>query len=210
MHHAQGVCGKRRVAHTCEQRLEGANASAHDLGISKPQGANGARHQRDHLDVARGVTFSDKLETQLCKLTGTTGATHLLTHDRRFIAQTERQVGRAHARGDQAHDGKRVVGTHYEQTAIVVKQLERGIRNATALLERAFVLKQRRFDRKVMMSTKAVPHRLRDFLACLSLFGQDIPESPRCGRHACAHPLCHSQHIRKKNRPQPVSDTLAY
>ena len=192
VNHAQGVGGKRRVAHLCEQRLEGANASAHDLGISKPQGANGARHQRDHLDVARGVTFADKLEAQLRKLARTAGAAHLLTHDRGLIAQTERQIGRAHARGDQTHDGKRVVGAHHKQAAVVIKELERGIGNAAALLEGAFVLEQRGFDRKVMMGTEAIPHRLRDLLARLSLLGQDVSESPRCGRHTCAHPLCGS------------------
>ena len=79
--------------------------------------------------------------------------------------------------------GKRIVGSHYEQAAIVIKQLERGVRNAATLLERALVLEQRRLDRKVMMLPEAALHRQRDLLARLSLLGQYVPESPRCGRH---------------------------
>ena len=183
VNHTQGVLGQRCVAHMCKKRFKRTDAAAYNPGICKTQSTNGTCHQRNHLDIACGVPFADKLETQLRKLTGATSATHLLAHDRSLIAQAKRQVGRAHARRDQANDGKRVVGTHHEQAAIVIKQLERGVRDAAALLERALVLEQRRFDRKVMMSTKAVPHRLCDLLARLSLLGQNVPESPRCGRH---------------------------
>ena len=198
VNHTQGVLGQRCVAHMCKKRFKRTDAATYNPGIGKAQSTNGACHQRNHLDIARGVPFADKLETQLRKLTGAASATHLLAHDRSLIAQAKRQIGRAHARRDQANDGKRIVGSHYEQAAIVIKQLERGVRNAATLLERALVLEQRRFDWKVMMSTKAVPHRLCDLLARLSLLGQNVPESPRCGRHTCVHPLYDSQHIEKR------------
>ena len=210
MHHTKGVFCQRRVTHVCKQRLEGANASAHDLSISKPQSANGTCHQRDHLDVARSVAFADKLETQLRKLTGAAGTAHLLAHDRSLIAQAKRQIGRAHARRDQAYDGKRVVGAHHEQAAVIIEQLERRVRDATALFERTLILENRSLDRKIMVLLKAALHRLCDLLARLSLLGQNVPESPRCGRHTRAHPLYDSQTYRKKTRPQPVSGTLAY
>ena len=167
----------------CKKRFKGTDAAAYDPGIGKAQSANSARHQRNHLDIACGVPFADKLETQLRKLTGAASATHLLAHDRSLIAQAKRQIGRAHARRDQANNGKRVVGTYHEQAAIVIKQLKRGVRNAAALLERTLVLEQRRLDRKVMMLPKAALHRQRNLLARLSLLGQYVPESPRCGRH---------------------------
>ena len=106
-----------------------------------------------------------------------------LTNHRRLIAQAQRQVGRAHTGRDQAHDGQRVIGANHQQATIVVKELERRIRDAAALLERTLVLEQRRLNRKVMMLPEAALHRQRNLLARLSLLGQYVPESPRCGRH---------------------------
>ena len=121
VNHTQGVLGQRCVAHMCKKRFKGTDAATYNPGIGKAQSTNGTCHQRNHLDIARGVPFADKLETQLRKLTGAASATHLLAHDRSLIAQAKRQIGQAHARRDQAHDGKRVVGAHHEQAAIVIK-----------------------------------------------------------------------------------------
>ena len=117
------------------------------------------------------------------KLTRATGIALTFANHRRLIAQAQRQIGRAHASRNQANDRQRVVGTDHQQATVVIKELKRRVRNAAALLERALVLEQRRLDRKVMMLPKAALHRQRNLLARLSLLGQYVPESPRCGRH---------------------------
>ena len=117
------------------------------------------------------------------KLTRATGIALTLANHRRLIAQAQRQIGRAHASRNQTNDRQRVVGTDHQQATVVIKELKRRVCNAAALLERALVLEQRCLDRKVMMLPEAALHRTCDLLARLSLLGQYVPESPRCGRH---------------------------
>ena len=166
-----------------EQLLKRTHATCDNARIGQCQLAHGLGHQRDDLDIARGIARTDKLKAQLRKLTRATGIALTLADHRRLIAQAQRQIGRAHASRNQANDRQRVVGTDHQQATVVIKKLERRVRDAAAFLERTLVLEQRRLDRQVMMLPKAALHRQRNLLARLSLLGQYVPESPRCGRH---------------------------
>ena len=166
-----------------EQFLKRTNAARNNARIGQRQLAHGLRHQRDDLDIARGVAHTDKLKTQLRKLTRAAGIALALANHRRLVAKAQRQIGRAHACRNQANNRQRVVRTNHQQATVVIKELKRGVRNAATLLERALVLEQRRLNRQVMMLPKAALHRTCDLLARLSLLGQYVPESPRCGRH---------------------------
>ena len=183
MHAAQGLGSQLAIIARREQLLKRTHATCDNARIGKCQLAHGLGHQRDDLDVARSVAHTDELKAQLRKLTRATGIALALANHRRLVAKAQGQIGRAHAGRNQAHDGQRIVGTDYQQTAIIVKELERRVRNATAFLKRTLVLEQRRLDRKVMMLPEAALHRTCDLLARLSLLGQYVPESPRCGRH---------------------------
>ena len=183
MHAAQGLGSQLAILAYREQFLKRTHATCDNARIGKCQPAYGLRHQRNNLDIARGITRADKLKAQLRKLTRATGIALALANHRRLVAKAQGQVGRAHAGRNQAHDRQRVVGTDHQQAAVIIKELKRRVRNAAALLERTLVLEQRRLDRKVMMLPEAALHRTCDLLARLSLLGQYVPESPRCGRH---------------------------
>ena len=183
MHAAQGLGSQLTILAYREQFLKRTHAACDNTRIGKRQLAYGLGNERDNLDIARGISRTDELKAQLRKLTRATGIALELTNHRRLVAQAQGQVGRAHAGRNQAYDRQRVVGTDHQQAAVVIKELKRRVRNAAALLERTLVLEQRRLDRKVMMLPKAALHRTCDLFARLSLLGQYIPESPRCGRH---------------------------
>ena len=183
VHAAQSLGSQLAILARREQLLKRAHATCDNARIGQRQLANGLGHQRDDLDIARGIARADELKTQLGKLTRTAGIALAFANHRRLIAQAQRQVGRAHAGRDQTHDRQRIVGTNHQQAAVIVKKLKRRVRDTAALLERALVLEQRRLNRQIMMLPKAALHRQRDLLARLSLLGQYVPESPRCGRH---------------------------
>ena len=183
MHAAQGLGSQLTILAYREQFLKRTHAACNNARIGQCQLAHGLRHERDDLNIARGIARADELKAQLRKLARTASVALALTDHRRLVTKAQRQVGRAHAGRDQAHDRQRVVGTNHQQAAVIVKKLERRVCDAAALLERPFVLEQWRFDRQVMMLPKAALHRQRNLLARLSLLGQYVPESPRCGRH---------------------------
>ena len=183
MHATQRLGSQLAIFARREQLLKRAHATCDDARIGQRQLAHGLRYQRDNLNVARGIARADELKAQLRKLARAAGIALALTNHRRLVAQAQGQVGRAHAGRNQAHDGQRVVGTDHEQATVIVKEFERRIRDAATFLERTLVLEQRRFDRQVMMLPKTALHRQRNLLARLSLLGQYVPESPRCGRH---------------------------
>ena len=190
VHAAQRLGSQLAVLARRKQLLKRTHAACDNARIRQRQLAHRLGHERDNLDIARGIARTDKLKAQLCKLARAAGVALALTNHRRLVTKAQGQVGRAHAGRNQAHDRQRVVGTDHQQAAIIVKEFKRRVRNAAAFLERAFVLEQRRLDRQVMMLPKAALHRQRNLLARLSLLGQYIPESPRCGCHTCAHLLC--------------------
>ena len=182
--HATQRLGSQLAILACrEQLLKRAHATCDNARIGQRELTHGLGDQRDNLDIARGIARTDKLKAQLRKLARATGIALALTNHRRLIAQAQGQVGRAHTGRNQAHDGQRVVGTDHQQTAVVIEKLKRRVRDTAALLERALVLEQRRLNRQIMMLPKAALHRKRNLLARLSLLGQYVPESPRCGRH---------------------------
>ena len=183
MHAAKGLGSQLAILARREQFLKRTNATCDNARIGQRQLAHGLGHERDNLDITRGIARADKLKAQLRKLTRTAGIALALANHRRLVAQAQGQVGRAHAGRNQAHDRQRVVGTDHQQATIIIKELKRRVRNAAAFLERTLVLEQRRLDRQVMMLPEAALHRTCDLLARLSLLGQYVPESPRCGRH---------------------------
>ena len=183
VHTAQGLGSQLTILAYREQFLKRTHAACDDARIGQCELAHGLSHERHNLDIARGIARTDKLKAQLCKLARAAGVALALTNHRRLVAKAQGQVGRAHAGRNQTHDRQRVVGTNHQQAAIIVKEFKRRVRNAAAFLERALVLEQRRLDRQVMMPPEAALHRQRNLLARLSLLGQYVPESPRCGRH---------------------------
>ena len=183
VHAAQGLGSQLAILARREQLLKRTHATCDNARIGQCQLTHGLGHERDDLDIARSVAHTDELKAQLRKLTRAAGIALALANHRRLVAQAQGQVGRAHAGRNQAHDRQRVVGTDHQQTPIIVKELKRRVRNAATFLERTLVLEQRRLDRKVMMLPEAALHRQRNLLARLSLLGQYVPESPRCGRH---------------------------
>ena len=183
VHAAQGLGSQLAILTRREQLLKRTHATCDNARIGKCHLAHGLSHERNNLDIARGIARADKLKAQLRKLTRAACVALALTNHRRLVAQAQWQIGCAHAGRNQAHDRQRVVGTNHQQAAVVIKELKRRVRNAAAFLERTLVLEQRRLDRKVMMLPKAALHRQRNLLARLSLLGQYVPESPRCGRH---------------------------
>ena len=183
VHAAQGLDSQLAILTCRKQLLKRTHATCDNARIGQRQLAHGLGYQRDNLDIARGVARGDELKAQLRKLTRAAGIALALANHRCLVAQAQRQIGRAHAGRNQAHDRQRVVGTDHQQTPIIVKELKRRVRNAATFLERTLVLEQRRFNRQIMMLPKAALHRTCDLLACLSLLGQYVPESPRCGRH---------------------------
>ena len=190
VHAAQRLGSKLAVLARRKQFLKWTHTTCDNARIGQRQLAYRLGHERDNLDIARGIARTDKLKAQLCKLARASGVALALTNHRRLVTKAQGQVGRAHAGRNQAHDRQRVVGTDHQQATIIVKEFKRRVRNAAAFLERTFVLEQRRLDRQVMMLPEAALHRQRNLLARLSLLGQYIPESPRCGCHTCAHLLC--------------------
>ena len=182
--HATQRLGSQLAILACrEQLLKRAHATCDNARIGQCELMHSFGHERHNLDIARGIARADKLKAQLGELTRAAGIALALANHRRLVAQAKRQVGRAHAGRDQAYDGQRVIGTDHQQTAVVIEKLERRVRDAAAFLERTLVLEQRRLNRKVMMLPEAALHRQRNLLARLSLLGQYVPESPRCGRH---------------------------
>ena len=135
VHAAQGLGGQLAILARREQLLKRTHATCDNARIGQRQLAHGLGHERDNLDIARGIARTDKLKAQLRKLTRATGIALALANHRRLIAQAQGQVGRAHAGRDQTHDRQCVVGTDHQQTAIIVKKLERSIRDAAAFLE---------------------------------------------------------------------------
>ena len=183
VHAAQGLGGQLAILARRKQLLKRTHATCDNARIGQYQLTHGLGHERDDLDIARGIARTDKLKAQLCKLARATGIALALANHRRLVAKAQRQVDRAHAGRNQTHDRQCVVGTDHQQATVIVKELKRRVRDAAAFLERALVLEQRRLDRQVMMLPKAALHRQRNLLARLSLLGQYVPESPRCGRH---------------------------
>ena len=104
MHAAQGLGSQLTILAYREQFLKRTHAACDNARIGKRQLAYGLRHQRDDLDIARGIARADKLKAQLRKLTRATGIALALANHRRLVAKAQRQVGRAHAGRNQAHD----------------------------------------------------------------------------------------------------------
>ena len=135
VHTTQGLGSQLAILARREQLLKRTHATCDNARSGQRQLAHRLGHERDNLDIARGVARTDKLKAQLRKLTRATGIALALANHRRLIAQAQGQVGRVHAGRDQTHDRQCVVGTDHQQTAIIVKKLKRRVRDAAAFLE---------------------------------------------------------------------------
>ena len=200
MHEGERVRRQGFVSADRKQGLERAHASADHAPVRKPERIHDLEHQGDHLDVSRGTARADQLEAQLGELAGPRGKARLLAHHRRLVAQTQRQIARVQSRGHQADDGQCVVRTNDQQAAINVEELERRVRDAPALLKRVLLLQKRGFHREVAMMLEATPNRKRDVLARLRLSGQDVPETPWCGRHLNASPSAEIAYVARRSQ----------
>ena len=135
VHAAQGLGGQLAILARRKQLLKRTHATCDNARIGQRQLAHGLGHERDNLDIARGIARADKLKAQLRKLTRAAGIALTLANHRRLVAKAQGQVGRAHAGRNQAYDRQRVVGTDHQQAAVVIKELKRRVRNAAAFLE---------------------------------------------------------------------------
>ena len=120
VHTAQGLGSQLAILACREQFLKRAHATCDDARIGQRKLTHGLRHERDNLDIARGIARADELKAQLRKLTRTAGIALALANHRCLIAQAQGQVGRAHAGRNQTHDGQRVVGTDHQQATVVM------------------------------------------------------------------------------------------
>ena len=87
VHAAQGLGSQLAILARREQLLKRTHATCDNARIGQRQLAHGLGHQRDDLDIARGVARTDKLKAQLCKLARAAGIALVLTNHRRLVAQ---------------------------------------------------------------------------------------------------------------------------
>ena len=87
MHAAQGLGGQLTILAYREQLLKRAYATCDDACIGQRQLAHRLGHERDNLDIARGIARTDKLKAQLCKLARAAGIALALTNHRRLVAK---------------------------------------------------------------------------------------------------------------------------
>ncbi len=88
VHAAQGLGGQFAILARREQFLKRTHAARDNARIGQCQLTHGLGHERDDLDIARSVAHTDKLKTQLRKLTRAAGIALALTNHRRLVAKT--------------------------------------------------------------------------------------------------------------------------
>ena len=88
MHAAQGLGSQFTILAYREQFLKRTHTACDNARIGQRQLARGLGHERDDLDIARGIARTDELKAQLCKLTRATGIALALTNHRRLVAKT--------------------------------------------------------------------------------------------------------------------------
>ena len=87
VHAAQGLGSQLAILARCEQLLKRTHATCDNARIGQRQLAHRLGHERDNLDIARGVARTDKLKAQLCKLARAAGIALVLTNHRRLVAK---------------------------------------------------------------------------------------------------------------------------
>ena len=87
VHAAQGLSGQLAILTRREQLLKRTHATRDNVRIGKCQLAHRLGHERDDLDIARGIARTDKLKAQLCKLARATGIALTLANHRRLVAK---------------------------------------------------------------------------------------------------------------------------
>ena len=97
MHTTQCLGSQLAILARRKQLLKRTYATCDNARIGQCQLAHGLGHQRDDLDIARGVARTDELKAQLRKLTRAAGIALALANHRRLVAKAQRQIGRAHA-----------------------------------------------------------------------------------------------------------------
>ena len=106
---------KVRVGHALvEQRHERRHRSAHDAPGRHSKLGERLCEERDHLRLGRGPLRTIELNAKLGKLARLPLEGGPLTHDGGAVAQPHWTVSEAHARRDEARDGKRQVRTDHE------------------------------------------------------------------------------------------------
>ena len=177
------AAGEPGIGAVREQLLVRLDAPADHAPIGQVEGLRDLRRAPHDLGVALDAARADELEAELGHLARGARVARRRPHDRGVVAQAQREPGGVQPRGDHADDGEGVVGPHHQEATVVVEQLERGVRDAAPSAQRVAVLEQRRLHRQVAMALQDAPHRERDVLARLRLLGQNVAESPWCGRH---------------------------
>ena len=87
VHAAQGLGSQLAILARREQLLKRTHATCDNARIGQRQLAHRLGHERDNLDIARGVARTDKLKAQLCKLARAAGIALALTNHRRLVAK---------------------------------------------------------------------------------------------------------------------------
>ena len=70
-----------------EQLLKRTHAARDNARIGQRELAHRLGHERDDLDIARGIARTDKLKAQLCKLARATGIALALANHRCLVAK---------------------------------------------------------------------------------------------------------------------------
>ena len=148
------------------------------------EGLHDLCEQAHDLDLGGGAVGAHELDAELGELARLAAQRLLLAHDRRIVAEAGGKLLVADVPRDQARNGQREVGAEHEEVAVGVEELERGVLDPAAALERGAVLEQGRLDGQVAMVDEAVPHGRADALTGERLLGKNIAEA---SGGACNH-----------------------
>ena len=166
-----------------EQRAQHAHGRHRDREVVHPRRLERLAEQLQDLGVALGARRADALDADLGDLAR--GGAHLalrLAEHALLVAEAERSRLARQARRAHARDLQRDVGTHREQIALRVEELERNAGHMAARAHHVHHLERGRLDGSVAPRREQVAHRDADALALGRLLRQNVAE-PRRRHH---------------------------
>ena len=159
MHEGEGALAEvRRGSALVEKRGERCHGAEDDAPRGNLELGEDLGEETDDLSLGRGPLVAHELDAELRELARLALERRLLADDGCGVAEADRQLVRADARGDEAGDGQREVGTEHEEAAVAVKELEGRALDAPAALEGAPLLEERGLDRKVAVGGEALAY----------------------------------------------------
>ena len=165
--HARGV----------EQGVDGTHRPEGYHIARKPGRLKGPCHKQQDLCIGVEPARADQLDAELRELAGLAAQGVALAEDGRGVAQAERSLLVAQARGDHARDRQRHLRAQHEQIAVGIEQAERILVGGVGRGKEVGLLEHGGLDRQVAGLGKAAAHGLDDLLAPQGLLGEDVSEA---------------------------------